>query len=379
MTLIPTPKTTYTFAKAGAQNTLNNNLNTDVANICTAVNSVQTAVESLIETLLTQEDVENIIDDKKGQVDGLAPLNSSSKIDATFLPSYVDDVIEFSDLNSFPGIGETGKIYITLDSNKSYRWSGSNYIEISQSITQIQSDWNQTDNLQLDFIKNKPALTGSDTSFTPNKKYTFFDDFDDTSLSTKWNVSASNASLSNNALLGQLKLSVNNVADVGWVDKLLNNTTGFIKINTANTKITLRVRVAGLANNTNATYKIGLDSGIGHRSGNGSGYGLFLYSSNGGNWFIALEAMNFDNSTYEDTMIPFNSSIKAFKIVLDNVANTLKVYDEDSNTLLVTIEYPLLPNVPLALFASVNKTISTALRECYIDYINLELEYQSNR
>lgn len=49
------------------------------------------------------------------------------------LPSYVDDVLEYASLSSFPLTGETGKIYVTLDTNKCYRWSGSTYVEISPS------------------------------------------------------------------------------------------------------------------------------------------------------------------------------------------------------------------------------------------------------
>jgi hypothetical protein len=49
------------------------------------------------------------------------------------LPSYVDDVLEFTDLASFPIIGETGKIYIDLDNNLTYRWSGSVYVKIGSS------------------------------------------------------------------------------------------------------------------------------------------------------------------------------------------------------------------------------------------------------
>jgi hypothetical protein len=55
----------------------------------------------------------------------------SGVIDAARLPSYVDDVLEFANLAGFPGTGESGKIYIALDSNNTYRWSGSGYIEIS--------------------------------------------------------------------------------------------------------------------------------------------------------------------------------------------------------------------------------------------------------
>lgn len=70
---------------------------------------------------------------QKGAANGIAPLNGSSKIDATYLPAYVDDVLEFANLASFPVTGSTGIIYIALDTNKTYRWSGSVYVEISAS------------------------------------------------------------------------------------------------------------------------------------------------------------------------------------------------------------------------------------------------------
>jgi hypothetical protein len=68
---------------------------------------------------------------EKGAANGVAPLNSLAKIDATYLPSYVDDVVEYANLAAFPITGETGKIYIALDTNLCYRWSGSVYVEIS--------------------------------------------------------------------------------------------------------------------------------------------------------------------------------------------------------------------------------------------------------
>lgn len=69
----------------------------------------------------------------RGAVDGIAPLDSTSKIPASFLPSYVDDVLEYANLAAFPGTGETGKIYVALDTGKIYRWSGSAYVEITSS------------------------------------------------------------------------------------------------------------------------------------------------------------------------------------------------------------------------------------------------------
>lgn len=53
-------------------------------------------------------------------------------VPASQLPSYVDDVLEFDSLSNLPQQGESGKIYITKDSNKIYRWTGARYIDITQ-------------------------------------------------------------------------------------------------------------------------------------------------------------------------------------------------------------------------------------------------------
>ena len=44
--------------------------------------------------------------------------------------SELKDVLEFTDFDAFPTIGETGKIYLALDTNKTYRWTGSVYVQI---------------------------------------------------------------------------------------------------------------------------------------------------------------------------------------------------------------------------------------------------------
>lgn len=62
---------------------------------------------------------------------GVKVLDSSNLIPSAILPSYVDDVLEFADLAAFPATGESGKIYVALDTNKQYRWSGSTYIQIT--------------------------------------------------------------------------------------------------------------------------------------------------------------------------------------------------------------------------------------------------------
>ena len=70
----------------------------------------------------------------KGQPSGLAELDSTGKVPAAQLPSYVDDVLEFSTKAQFPQIGETGKIYVSKGTNLTYRWTGTQYLEISQSL-----------------------------------------------------------------------------------------------------------------------------------------------------------------------------------------------------------------------------------------------------
>lgn len=61
-------------------------------------------------------------------------LDNASKIPTKYLPSYVSDVFEFTNLASFPTIGEANKIYVDLSTNKTYRWGGTTYIEISASL-----------------------------------------------------------------------------------------------------------------------------------------------------------------------------------------------------------------------------------------------------
>ena len=70
----------------------------------------------------------------KGQANGYVPLNGSGQIAQQYLPSYVDDVLEFANLAAFPATGETGKIYVAIDTGRQYRWSGSAYIQITNGL-----------------------------------------------------------------------------------------------------------------------------------------------------------------------------------------------------------------------------------------------------
>lgn len=74
------------------------------------------------------------INDKIGSANGIASLDSSGKVPSTELPSYVDDVLEYSSLSNFPETGVSGIIYIALDTNITYRWGGSTYVPIGSDL-----------------------------------------------------------------------------------------------------------------------------------------------------------------------------------------------------------------------------------------------------
>lgn len=68
---------------------------------------------------------------EKGVANGVATLDTNGLVPTSQLPSYVDKIVEVATLSALPVSGDTGKIYVVVDTNKIYRWSGSTYIEIS--------------------------------------------------------------------------------------------------------------------------------------------------------------------------------------------------------------------------------------------------------
>lgn len=69
-----------------------------------------------------------------GVSSGVATLDTTGKVPSSQLPSYVDDVLEYTNKAGFPTTGESGKIYIDKATNITYRWSGTAYVEISPSL-----------------------------------------------------------------------------------------------------------------------------------------------------------------------------------------------------------------------------------------------------
>ncbi len=87
------------------------------------------------ELLVDGVNVMDAIDSKAGKTELASKADIvDGKVPAAQLPSFVDDVLEYDALSAFPATGETGKIYVAKDTNKTYRWGGTQYVEISQSL-----------------------------------------------------------------------------------------------------------------------------------------------------------------------------------------------------------------------------------------------------
>lgn len=97
----------------------------------------------------------------KGVASGYASLDGSGKVPAAQLPSYVDDVLEYANLAAFPGTGESGKIYVAINTNKVYRWSGSAYVEITSSPGSTDAVPEGSTNLYFTNARARAAVSAS--------------------------------------------------------------------------------------------------------------------------------------------------------------------------------------------------------------------------
>lgn len=102
------------------------------------------SAENITSGTLSLDRIPNVND----KVTAVAASKITGTIDASHLPSYVDDVVEgyyssskFYTTKGSDGTysneiaGEAGKIYTDLNTNKIYRWSGSTFVVISDTIT----------------------------------------------------------------------------------------------------------------------------------------------------------------------------------------------------------------------------------------------------
>lgn len=84
--------------------------------------------------IATNAEAIQAINDKLGAANGIATLDSNTKVPSSQLPSYVDDVLEYPSLSDFPAEGTSGIIYIATNTNITYRWGGSTYVPIGSDL-----------------------------------------------------------------------------------------------------------------------------------------------------------------------------------------------------------------------------------------------------
>jgi hypothetical protein len=117
---------------------ISGNTSGDLSGLTTTVKtSILAAINELVTTLagkqnslgFTPENTAN-----KGSANGYASLDETGKVPAAQLPAYVDDVLEFANLAAFPATGSTGIIYVAMDTNMSYRWTGSAYVSMNGAL-----------------------------------------------------------------------------------------------------------------------------------------------------------------------------------------------------------------------------------------------------
>lgn len=165
-----------------AISTLQGSLDTEIARATKAEQDITSAYEAADTTL--QNNI-NAINNSKGVANGIATLDQNGLVPSSQLPSYVDDVIEVSTFSALPDTGESGKIYVTQDTNLTYRWSGTAYVEISQSLalgetssTAYAGDKGKATTDKLNRIPNKLIIDANGVTYNdPDSvvlKYTFY-------------------------------------------------------------------------------------------------------------------------------------------------------------------------------------------------------------
>lgn len=126
---------------------------------------------------------------EKGAANGVATLDSGGKVPSSQLPSYVDDIIEgyfhsekfYSTYTSGDGetediytdeiTPETGKIYVDKNTNSTYRWSGSMYVNVSSNLPENISYFTNdagylTEHQDISSKADKSELSGYITTLT---------------------------------------------------------------------------------------------------------------------------------------------------------------------------------------------------------------------
>ena len=162
----------------------------------------------------TQVGLSNVTNDAQvkrsemGKAGGVATLDSNGQVPASQLPSFVDDVLEYASKTAFPATGEAGKIYVALNTNLTWRWSGSAYVEISKSLALGETSstaypGNKGKALAADLASTKTTVASNTAARHSHANKTLLDSYTQTEASLADAVSKKH-SHGNLSLLGSI-------------------------------------------------------------------------------------------------------------------------------------------------------------------------------
>lgn len=207
-----------------------------------------------------QSDITNLVSDLAGKASLVG-----GKVPASELPSFVDDVLEYNGTSSFPATGETGKIYVDTSTNKTHRWSGSSYVEISaspgstDSVTEGMTNLYYTDarvdaRILNSLLDEDNFSSNSDQAAPTQQSVKAYVDAINSSLSGS--IASANASISTNTSNIALKAntsSLDNIAYTGSWNDLNSVPTSFVPSSHSHAQSEITGLVTALAAKANTS------------------------------------------------------------------------------------------------------------------------------
>jgi hypothetical protein len=216
-------------------------------------------------TINAVDSTARIASSEKGVANGVATLGADSKIPSSQLPSYVDDVLEYANLAGFPVTGETGKIYVDLATNKTYRWSGTVYVYITSGA--VDSVAGKTGVVTL--VKGDVGLGNVDNTSDASKPVS-------TATQTELNLKAN---LASPTFTGTVSGITKTMVGLGNVDNTADSSKNVFSAATLTTARTLTIGATGKTFNGSANVSWTLaELGVPSTTGSGAS----------GNWGINI-------------------------------------------------------------------------------------------
>ena len=159
-----------------------------------------------------------------GVANGIATLDSNGQVPSTQLPSYVDDVLEYTNVAAFPTTGVAGKIYVETTGNTTYRWSGSAYVKItSGEVSSVAGKVGVVTLTKADVgLANADNTADSSKSVASAATLTTARTINGTSFNGSANITTANWGIARILTLGRTGRYINGSADISWsADEIL--------------------------------------------------------------------------------------------------------------------------------------------------------------